>query len=73
MHYSVHRPLGDDDDGALLLVQAYASPEAFRSHGEKIHVDIPRVAALLESAAKPPPLYESLWLGGHAAKESFAQ
>ena len=72
-HYSVHRALAEDEDGPLLVIQAYVSLAAFREHGARIKAEIPRIAALLEGAPSPPVLFEQVSLGGPPAKESFSK
>jgi quinol monooxygenase YgiN len=72
-HYSVHRPLGDDPDGPLLVIQACASVEAFREHSAKIRGELPRLVALLEGPPSPPVLFQPVPLGGPAAKESLGR
>ncbi|MEY9836452.1 SDR family NAD(P)-dependent oxidoreductase [Streptacidiphilus sp. EB103A] len=57
LHYSVHRARGDAD-GPLLVVQAFASIEAFRQHSASIAAQIPRIAALLATPPVPPTLFE---------------
>ncbi len=71
-HYSVHRPLADDDeDGPLLVIQACASVEAFREHSAKIRGELPRLIELLAGPPSPPVLFRPVPLGGPPAKESF--
>ncbi|TDT98137.1 quinol monooxygenase YgiN [Streptomyces sp. 846.5] len=57
LHYSVHGARGDAD-GPLLVIQAFASIEAFRRHSASIAAQVPRIAALLATPPVPPTLFE---------------
>jgi quinol monooxygenase YgiN len=57
LHYSVHRPRGAAD-GPLLIIQKFASIEAFTQHSASVADQIPRIAALLAKPPVPPTLYE---------------
>ncbi|MFF3849762.1 putative quinol monooxygenase [Streptomyces sp. NPDC002328] len=57
LHYSVHRARGDTD-GPLLVIQVFASIEAFREHSARVAAQIPRIAALLATPPVPPTLFE---------------
>jgi quinol monooxygenase YgiN len=72
MQYSVYRPLGGDS-GSLLVIQMYASVEAYQEHNSWVRGQIPRISELL--AAPPAPLalfalFEPVVLYGGAAKET---
>ncbi|GAA1931853.1 SDR family NAD(P)-dependent oxidoreductase [Streptantibioticus ferralitis] len=71
MHYSVHRTRGEDT-GPLLVVQMFASIEAFTEHSSSVADQIPRISALLATPPVPPTLFEPVPLGGDAAKESLS-
>ena len=43
MQYSVYRPLGDDN-GPLLVIQMYASVEAYQEHNSWVRGQIPRIS-----------------------------
>ena len=64
IHYSVHRPVGDDS-GPVTVIQAYDSVEAFRQHGEWMRTRVPELASLLASPPTPPVLLEQIVLSGH--------
>lgn len=73
LHYSVQRARGDAD-GPLLIIQAFASIEAFKRHSASVAGQIPRIAALLATPPVPPALFEPFphsaatkGLGGDAA------
>ncbi len=68
MQYSAYQPLGDDD-GPLLVIQMYASVEAYREHNLWVRGQIPRLSELLAAPPAPPALFEPVSLGGDAAKE----
>lgn len=57
LHYSVHRPRGEAD-GPLLVIQRFASIEAFTEHSASVADQIPRIAALLATPPMPPTLFE---------------
>ncbi|MFJ5306851.1 putative quinol monooxygenase [Streptomyces sp. NPDC088350] len=57
LHYSVHRARGDTD-GPLLVIQMFASIEAFTEHSASVADQIPRIAALLATPPVPPTLFE---------------
>ncbi|SDM79136.1 SDR family oxidoreductase [Actinacidiphila guanduensis] len=57
LHYSVHGPRGAAD-GPLLIIQKFASIEAFTQHSASVADQIPRIAALLAKPPVPPTLYE---------------
>lgn len=57
LHYSVHRARGDAD-GPLLVIQMFASIEAFRQHSASVADQIPRIGALLAMSPVPPTLFE---------------
>jgi 3-oxoacyl-[acyl-carrier protein] reductase len=57
LHYSVQRARGDAD-GPLLVIQAFASIEAFTQHSASVAGQIPRIAALLAAPPVPPTLFE---------------
>ena len=69
LRYSVHSTRGDDN-GPLLIIQEYASAEAFSAHSSAIAVQIPRLSALLQTPPAPPALFGPVPSGGHPAKES---
>ena len=64
LRYSVHAMRGDDH-GPLLVVQVYASIEAYTAHSAAIAVQIPRLSALLQTPPAPPALY-GLSIFGHS-------
>jgi quinol monooxygenase YgiN len=65
MEYSVHRLLGDDS-GPLLVIQRYASIEAYQDHNSWVRGKIPRISELLATAPAPPVLFEPVPLGDDA-------
>ncbi|WP_022886854.1 putative quinol monooxygenase [Glaciibacter superstes] len=69
VHYSVHRPIGDDS-GPLTVIQAYASVKAFQDHGDWMRTRVPELASLLAAAPTPPVLLEQVALSGHV-RETF--
>jgi NAD(P)-dependent dehydrogenase (short-subunit alcohol dehydrogenase family) len=71
LRYSVHAARGDDN-GPLLVIQMYASTEAFTAHSSAIAVQIPRLGALLETPPAPPALFGPVPSGGNPAKESLS-
>jgi quinol monooxygenase YgiN len=71
MQYSVHRPLGDDN-GPLLVIQMYASVEAYREHNSWVRGQISRISELVATPPVPPTLFEPVSLGDDAAKESLS-
>jgi quinol monooxygenase YgiN len=70
MQYSVYRSLGGDS-GPLLVIQMYASVEAYQEHNSWVRGQIPRISELLTTSPAPPPLFEPVPLGDDAAKEPF--
>ncbi|MFJ6900701.1 SDR family oxidoreductase [Streptomyces hokutonensis] len=60
LHYSVHRSRGDAD-GPLLVIQMFASVEAFTRHSSVVAAEIPRISALLAAPPAPPALFEPLF------------
>jgi quinol monooxygenase YgiN len=68
--YSVHRPLGDDN-GPLLVIQMYASVEAYREHSLWVRGQIPKISELVATPPVPPALFEPVTLGDDAARESL--
>ncbi|WP_335981945.1 SDR family oxidoreductase [Streptomyces sp. CA2R106] len=66
LHYSVHRTRGEDS-GPLLVVQMFASIQAFTEHSAKVAGQIPRLGALLATPPKPPTLFEPVPLGDGTA------
>ena len=68
MQYSVYRPLGGYS-GPLLVIQMYASVEAYQEHNSWVRGQIPRISELLAAPPAPPALFEPVPLGGDAAKE----
>ena len=54
LRYSVHSAHGDGY-GRLLVIQMFASIEAFTAHSSGIAAQIPRLSALLETPPAPPP------------------
>ena len=68
IEYSVHRPLGDND-GPLLVIQKYASAEAYREHSSWVSGQIPRISELIATPPVPPTLFEPVQLGDDAARE----
>jgi NAD(P)-dependent dehydrogenase (short-subunit alcohol dehydrogenase family) len=71
LRYSVHSTRGDDN-GPLLVIQMYASIEAFTAHSSAIAVQIPRLSALLETPPAPPALFGPVPSGGNPAMESLS-
>ena len=69
LEYSVYRPLGDDN-GPFLVIQMYASVEAYREHSSWVRRQIPRLSELVATPPVPPALFEPLLLGGNPARES---
>lgn len=65
MQYSVHRPLGGDD-GPLLVIQMYASVEAYREHSSWVRGQISRISELVATPPVPPALFEPVSLGADA-------
>ncbi|MFJ2263678.1 putative quinol monooxygenase [Streptomyces sp. NPDC087844] len=57
LHYSVRRPRGDVD-GPLLVIQKFASIEAFTEYSARVADQIPRIATLLATPPMPPNLFE---------------
>ncbi|MGW6483963.1 SDR family oxidoreductase [Streptomyces sp. NPDC055059] len=57
LHYSVHSTRGDAG-GPLLVIQRFASIEAFTEHSASVAGQIPRIAALLAAPPVPPTLFE---------------
>ena len=57
IEYSVHRPLGDDN-GPLLVIQRYASVEAYQQHSARVRGQLPKISELLASPPAPPALFE---------------
>ncbi|MGW0087331.1 putative quinol monooxygenase [Streptomyces sp. NPDC003393] len=57
LHYSVHRARSDAD-GPLLIIQRFASIEAFTQHNARVADQIPRIGALLAVPPVPPTLFE---------------
>ena len=57
MQYSVYRPLGDDN-GPLLVIQMYASVEAYQEHNSWVRGQLPRISELLAAPPAPPALFE---------------
>jgi hypothetical protein len=50
----------------LLVIQMFASIEAFSAHSSAIAVQVPRLSVLLETPPAPPALFgpvPSPWLG----------
>jgi quinol monooxygenase YgiN len=62
IEYSVHRPLGDDNS-PLLVIQRYASVEAYQEHSAWVRGQIPKISELLASLPAPPALFEPVPLG----------
>lgn len=56
LRYSVHAAR-DDDHGPLLVIQEFASAEAFSAHSSAIAAQIPRLSALLQAPPAPPALF----------------
>jgi quinol monooxygenase YgiN len=71
LRYSVHSTRGDDY-GPLLVIQMYASIEAFTAHSTAIAGQIPRLTELLETPPAPPALFGPVPSGGDPAKESLS-
>jgi 3-oxoacyl-[acyl-carrier protein] reductase len=71
LRYSVHSNLGDDH-GQLLVIQMFASAEAFTAHSSAIAAQIPRLSALLQTPPAPPVLFGPVPSGGNPAKESLS-
>jgi len=71
LRYSVHTTNGDDN-GPLLVIQMYASIEAFTAHNSAIAVQIPRLGALLQTPPAPPALYGPVPSDGNPATESLS-
>ena len=71
IRYSVHSPRGHDD-GPLLVIQMFASAEAFAAHSSAIAGQIPRLSALLETPPAPPALFGPVPSDGNPAKESLS-
>ena len=69
MQYSVHRPLGDDN-GPLLVIQMYASVEAYQEHSSWVRGQIPMLSELLATPPAPPVLFEPVPLGDEVAEEA---
>ena len=67
MQYSVYRPLGGDN-GPLLVIQMYASVEAYQKHNW-VRGQIPRISELLATPPAPPALFEPVPLGDDAAMD----
>jgi quinol monooxygenase YgiN len=55
MQYSVYRPLGGDS-GPLLVIQMYASVEAYQEHNSWVRGQIPRISALLVAPRPSCPI-----------------
>jgi quinol monooxygenase YgiN len=72
VQYSVYRPLGGDS-GPLLVIQMYASVEAYQEHNSWVRGQIPRISELLAASPAPPALFEPVPLGGDAAKEPLSE
>jgi quinol monooxygenase YgiN len=53
LHYSAHRARGDAD-GPLLVIQMFASIEAFTEHSASVADQIPRIATHLATSPVPP-------------------
>lgn len=70
LHYSVHREPGVEG-GALTVVQAYDTVEAFHEHAAWMTSHVPALADLLAVAPDPPVLLEQVLLTGDPG-ESFA-
>jgi len=71
MQYSAYRSLGGDD-GPLLVIQMYASVEAYQEHNSWVRGQIPRISELLAAPPAPPALFEPVLLGDDAAKEPLS-
>jgi quinol monooxygenase YgiN len=71
LSYSVHAERGDDH-GRLLVIQTFASPEAFAAHSSVVAVQIPRLSALLETPPAPPTMFGPVPSGGNPAIESLS-
>jgi NAD(P)-dependent dehydrogenase (short-subunit alcohol dehydrogenase family) len=71
LRYSVHSTRGDDN-GPLLVIQMYASIEAFTAHSSAIAVQVPRLSALLETPPAPPALFGPVPSGGNPVAESLS-
>jgi 3-oxoacyl-[acyl-carrier protein] reductase len=71
LRYSVHAAQGDDNS-PLLVTQMFTSTEAYTAHSSAIAVEIPRLAALLETPPAPPALFGPVPSGGNPAKESLS-
>ena len=72
VQYSVYRPLGGDS-GPLLVIQMYASVEAYQEHNLWVRGQIPRISELLAAPPAPPALFEPVPLGGDAGKEPLSE
>jgi NAD(P)-dependent dehydrogenase (short-subunit alcohol dehydrogenase family) len=71
LRYSVHSPHGHGD-GPLLVIQMFASAEAFAAHSSAIATQIPRLSALLKTPPAPPALYGPVPSDGSLAKQSLS-
>jgi 3-oxoacyl-[acyl-carrier protein] reductase len=71
LRYSVHSTHGDDR-GPLLVIQMFASTEAFTAHSSTIAVQIARLGALLETPPAPPALFGPVPPGNDPARESLS-
>jgi quinol monooxygenase YgiN len=67
LQYSVHRPLGEDK-GPLLVIQRYASLEAYQKHSSWARGQVPRISELLATPPAPPVLFEPVPLGDDASQ-----
>jgi hypothetical protein len=67
----VHSTQGDDE-GPLLVIQMFASIEAFTAHSSAIAVQLPRLGALLETPPAPPALFGPVPSGGDPARKSLS-
>ena len=63
LQYSVYRPLGENR-GPLLIMQRYASLEAYQEHSAWVRGQIPRISEHLAAPPAPPVLFEPVSLGG---------
>jgi hypothetical protein len=68
----VYRPLGGDN-GPLLVIQMYASVEAYQKHNSWVRGQIPRISELLATPPAPPALFEPVPLGDDAAMDEEYQ
>jgi NAD(P)-dependent dehydrogenase (short-subunit alcohol dehydrogenase family) len=71
LRYSVHSPHGHDD-GPLLVIQMFASAEAFTAHSSAIAAQIPRLSALLQTPPAPPALFGPVPSDGNPARQSLS-